>query len=337
MTDESGLTPRHGRLESGDPRRTELAVRAAHLYYMQDLGMAAIGRELGMSRSSVSRLLAYARDVGLVDIRIQAPAGRTGEVADELAAIYGVRAEVVPTTAQMSDIDRLERVGHAAARSVGALLESEMILGVAWGATISVMSRRLTPRQLWNLTVVQLNGAGNPTTTGIDYASEILQRFAAAYSARVEQLAVPAFFDDPATKLAMWRERSTRRVLDVAAHMDVAIFGLGSPDADVPSHVYTGGYLDPDDFASLRAESVVGDVATRFFRSDGSDCGIELNKRSSGPDLEAIRAVPRRICVVSGNSKLAATEGAFAAGLITDIVLDETLARQLIHRHRREH
>lgn len=325
------------RVAADDPKRSALAVRAAHLYYMQDLDMAAIGRELGMSRSSVSRLLSFARATGLVDITIHAPAGRTGEVADEFGRRFGVNASVVPTTAQMSDADRLERVGQEAARSLGRALEANTTLGVAWGATISVVSRHVVPKELWNTQIVQLNGAGNPTSSGIDYASEILRRFATAYSARVEQFPVPAFFDDPNTKVALWHERSTKRVLDVQQMMNVALFGLGAPDADVPSHVYAGGYLEPADFASLRSERVVGDVATVFYRHDGSDEGIELNKRSSGPDLDVIRAVPRRICVVSGESKAAATEGAFAAGLITDIVLDENLARLLIHRDTTHH
>lgn len=294
--------------------------------------MAAIGREMGMSRSSVSRLLAFARDTGLVDIRINAAGGRTGEIADQFESAFGVRAQVVPTTSQMTDADRLDRVGHAAARVLGELLEANTVLGIAWGSTVSEVSRHLVPRELWNMEVVQLNGAGNPTTTGIDYASEILRRFATAYGARVEQFPVPTFFDDPATKVALWRERSTRRVLDTQRRMNVAVFGLGSPDADVPSHVYIGGYLETADFDSLRAEGVVGDVATVFYRHDGSDAGIELNKRSSGPGLNTLREVPRRVCVVSGESKAAATEGAFAAELITDIVLDETLARLLLHR-----
>jgi len=47
-----------------DPRTSD-AVRAARLYYFQDLTMAAIGRELGVSRSTVSRLITFARRFGV--------------------------------------------------------------------------------------------------------------------------------------------------------------------------------------------------------------------------------------------------------------------------------
>jgi len=112
--------------------------------------------------------------------------------------------------------------------------------------------------------------------------------------------------------------------------MDVALFGLGSPFAAVPSKVYIGGYLEPDDFTSLSASGVVGDVATVFYRADGTWDDIPMNERASGPDLSTVRRAARRICVVSGASKLPGLRGALAAGLITDLILDEGTARALI-------
>ena len=68
--------------------------------------------------------------------------------------------------------------------------------------------------------------------------------------------------------------------------MDVVLFGIGAPFAEVPSHVYSGGYLDESDLREPPAlSSVVGDVATVFFREDGSTSDITLNERASGPDF----------------------------------------------------
>ena len=181
-----------------------------------------------------------------------------------------------------------------------------------------------------NSQIVQLNGAGNMRTTGIAYASEILRRFGDAFGAHVQQFPVPAFFDDPATKLALWRERNVSRLIDIQAHMDVALFGLGSPFSEVPSHVYAGGYLEDADYASLSESGVVGDVATVFFRADGSTDDIPLNLRGTGPDFTVLRRTPRRICVVSGSSKLESLRGALNAELITDLYVDEGTARALI-------
>jgi len=315
---------------SSNPERVRDALRAAHLYYLQDLTMDAIAHELHTSRSSVSRLLAFARETGLVDIQIRSPLDRNSRLQNDLRERFDVATHIVPVPDHTSDIERLERVALSAARILDQYFDSNMTLGIAWGSTVSAISRYLVPKATHNSQVVQLNGAGNNRTSGILYASEILRRFGEAYGAHVEQFPVPTFFDDPATKLALWRERSTRRVLDIQRSMDVALFGVGSPLAQVPSHVYLGGYLEPEDYDSLTADGAVGDVATVFFREDGSSDGVALNARASGPDLASFRRVARRVCVVSGVSKVTSLRGALAAGVVTDLILDESTARTLL-------
>jgi len=317
------------------PEKVNDALRAAQLYFMQDLTMDAIAREMHTSRSSISRLLSFARESGLVEITIHSPTDRASRLQKAIRHSYDVAAHIVPVPDHTSDVDRLERVSLSAARMLDGFIDSTMTVGIAWGSTLTAISRHLIPHQLHDVEFVQLNGAGNLETTGIVYASEILRRFAETYSAVSQQFPVPAFFDDPATKVALWKERSTKRVLDIQRRMDVAVFGLGSPFAVVPSHVYIGGYLEKADYESLEREGVVGDVATVFYRADGSWRDIPINARATGPDFDQLRRVPRRIAIVAGVSKLASLRGALAAGLITDLILDEGTARALMRDRER--
>ena len=136
------------------------------------------------------------------------------------------------------------------------------------------MSRHLVPKATHNTEIVQLNGAGNVRTTGILYASELLRRFGDAFGARVQQFPVPAFFDDPATKRALLaRTQHAPAARPAGAASTSRVFGLGSPFAEVPSHVYQGGYLERADYEALSRDGAVGDVATVFYRADGSTDG----------------------------------------------------------------
>jgi len=314
------------------PGKTRDALRAAHLYYMQDLTMDAIAHELHTSRSSVSRLLSHARASGLVEISIHSPLDLPSRIEHEILERFEVQAHVIPVPDHASDVDRLDRVALSAARILGRFIDSNLTVGLAWGSTMGAMSRHLVPKATHNSEIVQLNGAGNLRTTGIVYASELLRRFGDAFGARVQQFPVPAFFDEPATKQAFWRERSTQRLLDLQGRLDLALFGIGSPFAEVPSHVYQGGYLERADYEDLSRDGAVGDVATVFYRADGSTDGIALNARATGPDFQTLRRAPRRICVVSGRAKLAGLRGALAAGLITDLIVDESTARALVEQ-----
>ena len=311
------------------------ALRAAQMYYLQDQTMDAIARELRISRSTVSRLLSTARETGLVQIQIKTPSDRAPELERAIRVRYGVEVHVVPISDELNEMEVLERVSMQAARTIGPLVDSNAVVGVAWGSTVSTVSRHLTRKTTHGTTIVQLNGAGNTQTSGITYASEIIRRFGTAYGAKVEQFPVPAFFDRAETKKAMWQERSVQRILNLQDRMTIAIFGVGSIDAEIPSHVYSGDYLDAADIAALEDSGVAGDVATVFFRSDGSNDGIVLNSRSSGPSLANLRKVRRRICVVSGRRKIKGLRGALAAGLATDLILDETTARELVEQDSR--
>ncbi|MDJ0320080.1 sugar-binding domain-containing protein [Pseudarthrobacter sp. PS3-L1] len=306
------------------------ALRAAQMYYLQDLTMDAIARELRTSRSTVSRLLSSARDSGLVQIQIRNPLDTGPELEGRIRMRYAVDVHVVPVLETLNEAETLDRVAMQAARTIGPLVDSNATIGVAWGSTLSAVSRHLTRKITHDSVIVQLNGAGNMHTTGLTYASDIMRRFGSAYGAQVEQFPVPAFFDHADTKRAMWNERSVQRILDLQSRMSIAIFGVGSVDSSYPSHVYAGGYLAEEDLKVLSSSDVVGDVATVFFRSDGSSDGITLNERSTGPSLAELRQVRRRICVVSGASKINGLRGALAAGLATDLILDEGTARRLV-------
>ncbi|WP_285724603.1 sugar-binding transcriptional regulator [Psychromicrobium xiongbiense] len=306
------------------------ALRAAQMYYLQDLTMDAIARELNTSRSTVSRLLATARDTGLVQIQIRTPHEGAAGLERAIRSRYRVEVHVVPVPDILNEGEVLDRVALQAARTIGPVIDSDAVVGVAWGSTLSAVSRHLQPKPTHDCTIVQLNGAGNTRTSGIAYASEILSRFGHAYGARVVQFPVPTFFDRETTREAMWEERSVRRILELQAKMTIAIFSVGSVNAEVPSHVYAGGYLDEDDLRSLEEHQVAGDVATVFFRADGTDADIPLNRRTSGPPLDLLRRVRRRICVVSGPSKIKGLLGALAAGLVTELIVDQATARRLV-------
>jgi DNA-binding transcriptional regulator LsrR (DeoR family) len=316
--------------EINEKSRVRMALKAAQLYYMQDLTMDAIGDELKVSRSSVSRLLQMAKDRGIVEFKIHSPEDAPRRMATQIKERFGVNAHLVPVAESASPIDRLDRVALTAARMLSNFFFSGMTMGVAWGATTAAVSRNLVPRPLKESRVVQLNGAGNTFTTGVTYSGEILRRFGEAYGATVEQFPVPAFFDDPAAKETLWRERSTKRILDIQAKMDIALFGLGASNSEVPSQVYTAGYLTADEQKSLNETNIVGDIATVFYRADGTSNDIPLNRRSTGPSLDVIRSVPRRICVIAGASRLPSLKGALAGKYISDLIIDDATAEALL-------
>jgi DNA-binding transcriptional regulator LsrR (DeoR family) len=310
------------------------AIRAARMYFYQGMTSAAIAREMDLSRSSVSRLISYAKENGYVDIRILDPIEQPLVLEKEILDHYPVqKVHVVPVPEIVGEAEWLERVAQYTAKCLNTLFDSNMILGVAWGTTLSAISRYLLPKATHNSQIVQLNGAGNTRTMGIEYASEIIMRFAASYQARAHLFPVPTFFDYASTKNALWKERSIQRILQLQEKADLLLFSIGAVNAGVPSHVYAGGYLEERDLDEIKKYRIVGDIATVFFREDGSFENISLNRRTSGPNLNLFRE-KHGVCVVSGLAKVKGLHAAMLGGLVKELILDEPTARALTEQQK---
>ena len=232
------------------------------MYYLQGQTMETIARHLQISRSSVSRLLAHAREVGLVRISVSASPGLKGTLAGQIADLFGVQVSVVPVHDVHTEVNRLHNVALVAAEHLVDMLFPGVTLGIAWGNTPAEVTRAMPHVSFAGSTVVQLNGAATATESGMPYAEAIIARAAKAIGGRIVNFPVPAFFDYADTKEALWRERSVQSVLNTIDSADVALFGVGSMSARLPSHVYSGGFLDPNEIAAAQNDGVVGDVCT---------------------------------------------------------------------------
>ena len=346
---------------AADPGGLMRAYEAASMYYVQGETMEVIAHHLRVSRSTVSRLLARARQEGVVRVTLVQPGG-AGSLEGRMTQAFGVRTHIVPVREGTTEIHRLQQVASVAAAHMVDLIEAlaeqagnggpqaqdpagsggegsvqgrgsgGVVVGVAWGTTMSEVSAALPSRSVPGLTVVQLNGASDPVREGPS-AGELLSRMRLSLGARTISFPVPAFFDHVATREAMWSERSVKRVLAVTRRASLAVFGVGALDAlngALPSQVYEGGHLTARDQAVLRRQEVVGDVCTVLLRSDGSWRDVTLNARATGPTPAQLSRIPRRLCVAAGTGKARALLAALRARTATDLVVDDATARAVL-------
>ena len=346
---------------AADPGGLMRAYEAASMYYVQGETMEVIAHHLRVSRSTVSRLLARARQEGVVRVTLVQPGG-AGSLEGRMTQAFGVRTHIVPVREGTTEIHRLQQVASVAAAHMVDLIEAlaeqagnggpqaqdpagsggegsvqgrgsgGVVVGVAWGTTMSEVSAALPSRSVPGLTVVQLNGASDPVREGPS-AGEVLSRMRLSLGARTISFPVPAFFDHVATREAMWSERSVKRVLSVARRASLAVFGVGALDAlngALPSQVYEGGHLTARDQAVLRRQNVVGDVCTVLLRSDGSWRDVTLNARATGPTPAQLSRIPRRLCVAAGTGKARALLAALRARTATDLIVDDATARAVL-------
>ena len=311
--------------------QSTLAVQVARLYYYQNLTSEAVARELGLSRPAVSRLLTFARASGLVEIRVHDPESQPQQLEREICERFKIPSvKVVRVPLNSREDEWLQRVASFAANHLNGLIHSDMTVGIAWGNTLDAVSRLLLPKHCANVEIVQLNGSSSTYAANNYYTSDIYSRFGENFGGRTHLIPVPAFFDYPATKQAMWKERSIQRLVRRVRQADLLVYSVGSAHGRLPSYVYVGGYLEPDDFRELSRQQVVGDIATVFFREDGSFNNIPINARASGPDLSLFQRAKNTVCIVSGLGKANGLRAALRGKLMRELIVDEPTAHALL-------
>ena len=320
-------------LNEVDQEKINDAVNVARMYYYQGIKTEAIAKEMHVSRSTVSRLLDFARKNGLVEIRVIDPGENPKVLERKFQEKHDIkRVHVVPVPEMAGEVVWLDQVAQYTAVYLNTLFGSEMILGIAWGTTLNAISRHLVEKRTYNSHVVQLNGAGNIRTTGLEYAGEIINHFANNYSAQSYLFPVPTYFDDPETKRLLWKEGSVRHILEIQENSDFLLYSIGAVNAGVPSHVHSAGYLNEKDYRELNRYNIAGDIATVFFKEDGSFDDIPINTRASGPNLELFQR-KYGICVVSGLAKIKGLHGALRGNLLKELIIDEPTARKYIENY----
>src|SRR5947209_5805442 len=113
------------------PTLPDAGVRAAWLYHIEGLTQAEIARELKLSRAKVIRLLAAARDTGVVRIRIDARGSEQMALERRLVREFDlVEAIVAPAPAKEAAVSAV--VGYAAGLYLAGEVRDGMSLAVGW-------------------------------------------------------------------------------------------------------------------------------------------------------------------------------------------------------------
>ena len=120
------------------------AIKGARLYFYQNTSTEEIASEICVPRPTVSRLLKFAREEGLVNISIVDPAQEPRLIEKKITDKYNIkRVYVVQALEIAAEAKWLNQVAHYTARHLMMVFKSNRTLGVAWGITLAAVSKCL--------------------------------------------------------------------------------------------------------------------------------------------------------------------------------------------------
>lgn len=311
-----------------DPEE-QLATRAAWLYFVAGNTQAEIGKKLGLNRIRINRLLAVAREQGLVQVSITGRLADCVSLEEQLKGKFSLRhAVVVPTPLSQNQLPFV--IGSAAGQYLGLQLKDGMSIGVGWGRTLRYSLRSVPRRSYKRLTVVSL--MGGLTQASLVNPHETASHLADIVGAQCYYIAAPALTDSEATRDIFLQQSMVRDVFERAANVDLALLSVGElTKSNTMSRV---GLISGADTASLTTAGAVGDICVHWIDADGQVIAHPLNKRVVALAPERLKNIPCVVLASGGRDKVPVLRGALHAGYANVLVTDEATARDVLESAR---
>lgn len=302
--------------------------QAAWLYYVGNLSQQDVSKRLGISRFKVLRMLADAREQGLVRIAVEHRTSRTLALADQLVEAFGLQeAQVAPTGETADEILARNAVAILASGYLARIAnaDGQATVGLGWGRTLSMMADNLTGVRNSRLTFVSLMGS-------VTYAShtapgDVCVRLAAQTGGRAILLPAPFVADSAEACENILAQRLVREAMDVARHADHAFMSVG--ECREGAILFDSDIFNEEQIQQLRDADVVGDCCGVFYTASGDVADIELNRCT--PCVQPSDMVGMDTVLLAGGlGKLTATLAVLRAGFVKKLLVDEALAKALV-------
>lgn len=305
----------------------EMLLEVASLYYVDGWDQVKIAKRVSTSRSTVSRIIAEARRLGIVEIRINRPRPVDNHLRREAMERFGLREAFVLNVSRNAE-GTLQQVAAMAAAFLEGELDDGATLAIAWGSSIAATADALRGDVRRGVTVVQMLGASGSVNPKVDGA-ELARIFARRLGGSFLQLNAPLLVDDADLARALLRQRPLANVLDRAAAAQVALIGLGAMAPEVSS-LLRAGFVSQPVLARAVEAGVVGDACGLLLDADGNTSGYELATRFIGLDEKRLRAIPTVIAVAAGLEKVAIIRAALLGGLLDVLATDSETMRAVL-------
>jgi DNA-binding transcriptional regulator LsrR (DeoR family) len=317
-----------------DLSERELMTRAAWFYYVGGLNQEATSARLGLTRARVNRLLAQAREAGLVTISINDRDLGLLPVEETLKRAFGLELCVATPALGLEAGPEMEAfplraVGMAAAQVLRQELgqRPDLVVGTGWGRTLAQMARQVSGVTAPEARFVSL--MGSLTANAAVNPFEVVQSLAQATGAEGYFLPVPFIADSAPDRAVLTAQRPVARSLDLARNVDLALISVG--ELTDGSLLRQQGMISAEELAELRAAGAVGDTNGLFFDAAGGLLEHPLADRTIAVGFDDL-ARARTIVLAAGVAKVPATMALLRSGIAKGLVIDGDAALEIERR-----
>lgn len=295
--------------------------QAARMYYLEDATQVEIASRLGVSRPTVSRLVAEARKAGLVRIEVVDPfQDETVALAERLQVVLGLHAVHLAAVTHTATLGA-DLAGPLAAAVEGmGLLPGDAVL-MSSGRTVYDVARAGMPQLAGIQLVPTVGGQADPMPW---FQTNEITRTAAERSGAIPAFLFAQALPSPAMRSSLDEDPAFQHVVGLWGRAKGAILGIGAP---TPTRDALARGIPVEDAVFDQA---AGDVCLNFYAADGSAIEFAGSDRMVRTSREILAGIPHAVGVAVGTAKVPSIVAAVRARLVNELVTDAATARALL-------
>jgi len=303
----------------------QLAVRVARCYYELGMTQQDIASEIGIGRARVIRLLAEARERGVVNITICSPLLENVELADALATRYNLKCADVCLSHAVDEQRLAQQVAAAAGDVVLPRVRDGMTIGLGWGMTLKEFAMQLRHNPMHDVSVVALLGSltRRSSMTRFEASTDL----AAKLDAECLYLPAPIVCDSEHSREILMAQPLFKDIHRRALRSDLAIVSIGGLDSATIREV---GLVTDREFNSIRRKGAIGNFLGYYIDGNGDIIDHAINRRIIGISGKRFKPIAERIMISAGDNKVEALRVVLQRGFVTGLVTDQSTARALL-------
>lgn len=309
------------------PVSKRILIKVANMYYEADMKQSDIAKRLGIDRTTVSKYLKRAKEVGIVKIFIAQDDYEHLEA--KLEAKFNLKeVYIVPSSNNPDEV--LANLGKAGLQLLQRLIKNKMTIGFNWGRSMGAIGYQAALENFPAVDVDFVPLVGGSECLDIDlHVNTICYKVAHAFHARSHYLYAPAITKSAKIKEAITKDNNYLKIHDLWNKLDIAFVGIGSPTS-ASNVIWTDG-LKSEYIASLDCgDDIIGETCTRFYDKNGNEVPTEVVNRTISIPFSQLRKTKYAIGVAASDEKVPAIYSAIQGKLINILITDESTAKQLL-------
>ncbi|MEG0752116.1 MAG: sugar-binding domain-containing protein [Oscillospiraceae bacterium] len=305
-------------------KKLERITHIAKMYYNENKTQQEIAKEVNLSRPMVSVLLNEARSLGVVSITVNDVASAIQLLEKRIEEQFSLKKAVVVKNGRsaLETDDEIARTAYNVCFSEGG---AKRLIGVGWGSMVGKLTDYAESLDI----SLGMDGKIFPLIGGIGasyrsyHTNEIVRVLSSHTGLAAEYCYLPAFFDSQEEREYAERLENYRAYKDNCSSMDMAIINI----SNYPSYPDLGVVYRYEDL--LSKHKAAGRLLAHYYDEDGQIITPKVDNVMQA-SIDELRGTKNVTALCSSHLQSTSVAGALRIGVITNIVIPESLASKLV-------